>query len=193
MTSSERRPSAGGRSARSLLARAEDLLLAVLLIATVLVVLLQIFFRAVLDQPLSWSNEVAIFLLVWLTFAGLAVATRDRAHIALLLFEERLAPRARRAFQLVRLLFTALLFGALAVGGVALVADLGSTHSPAGVPMWLVYLCFPIGAGLCVLHLGLQIASLRQPGADVGPAGGEPLMGGEDDRAESSELTGIER
>jgi TRAP-type transport system small permease protein len=193
MTSSEPRSRAGERSKRSPLARAEDLLLAVLLVATVLVVLLQIFFRAVLDRPLSWSNEVATFLLVWLTFTGLAVATRDRAHIALLLFDERLSPRARRTFQLLRVLITALLFAALAVGGAMLVAHLGATHSPAGIPMWLVYLCFPVGAGLCVFHLVRQLAALRHPGADLGPAGGEPLMGGEGERAPSSELTGAER
>jgi hypothetical protein len=41
------------------------------------VVAVQVFFRYVLNQSLFWSEELARYLLVWLSFLGASVAYRD--------------------------------------------------------------------------------------------------------------------
>jgi len=43
-------------------------------------VAVQVFFRYVLNHSLFWSEELARFLLVWLTFLGASVAYHRRAH-----------------------------------------------------------------------------------------------------------------
>lgn len=46
------------------------------------VVASNVFCRFVLSFSFSWGDETAQILMVWLTFLGAAVATRDKSHFA---------------------------------------------------------------------------------------------------------------
>jgi TRAP-type C4-dicarboxylate transport system permease small subunit len=46
------------------------------------VVFLQFFSRYVLNDAFAWTEEIARYLLMWITFVGAAVAMRRRTHIA---------------------------------------------------------------------------------------------------------------
>lgn len=48
-----------------------------------LVILIQVFFRYVLDNSLPWSEELARYLMVWMTFLALPVVSRNHQHAAL--------------------------------------------------------------------------------------------------------------
>jgi len=50
-------------------------------IAMTAIIFLQVIFRYFLLQSLSWSEEVARYLFVWLTFLGASVVARSRSHI----------------------------------------------------------------------------------------------------------------
>jgi len=58
----------------------------------------QVFFRFVLGSPLIWSEELARFLLIWMTMLGSAVLSYDDSHLAVTAFIERLSPKARLIF-----------------------------------------------------------------------------------------------
>ena len=62
--------------------RALDLLLFAVLAGMAVVVTVNVFCRFVLKFSLSWADETAMILLVWLTFLGAAAAMRDRMHYA---------------------------------------------------------------------------------------------------------------
>jgi TRAP-type C4-dicarboxylate transport system permease small subunit len=85
------------------IARGEDLFLAASHGVIAALVIAAVFFRYVLNDPLTWTEETIVLLFTWMLFAGLASAFRTRMHIridALLLA----LPRGGRA-----------LFGAVAV------------------------------------------------------------------------------
>ncbi|MCJ7829964.1 MAG: TRAP transporter small permease, partial [Desulfobacterales bacterium] len=68
---------------------------ALLLFALLLVVATaQVLFRYVLIMPLPWTEELARFLLVWVTFLGAASITRRKLHIAVEYFIARFPPRS---------------------------------------------------------------------------------------------------
>ena len=56
-------------------------LTAALLSVVVVVTLLQIVLRYVFNAPLIWSEELARFLTVWMTFLGAAVVCYDGGHL----------------------------------------------------------------------------------------------------------------
>lgn len=51
-----------------------------ILAAMSVLVAVNVFFRFVINESIYWGDEVALVLMVWLTFLGAAVATREREH-----------------------------------------------------------------------------------------------------------------
>ena len=67
-----------------------------LLAAMVVLVCLGVFFRYVLNSSLTWYDEFASYLLVWLTFYGSVVADYHRRHIGFELLVDKLGKLQRR-------------------------------------------------------------------------------------------------
>lgn len=139
------------------------------LLAAIFVTLLsQVVMRYVFASPLAWSEELARYLFVWLTFLGAALAYRLGAHIAVDLLAEYLERRAGvRAGQVLALAIQAVVvafLAALLVGGVGLVR--GTTHQVTpglGISMSWVYLAIPVGSAVMILSAaGKAFAAWRQ-------------------------------
>ena len=67
-----------------------------LLAGLAVLVCLGVFFRYVMNSSLTWYDEFASYMLVWLTFYGTVVADYRRRHIGFELLVDKLAPPARR-------------------------------------------------------------------------------------------------
>jgi tripartite ATP-independent transporter DctM subunit len=69
---------------------------AALLVAVEIVVLLSgVISRYVFDSPLTWSDELASILFLWLAMLGAVVALRRGEHMRLTTLAQRLPPRSR--------------------------------------------------------------------------------------------------
>jgi TRAP-type C4-dicarboxylate transport system permease small subunit len=142
------------------LALAENVLMFALLAGTVGVILAQVFFRYLLDQPLSWSNEAATDLLVYVAFVGFAIGIRDNAHVALNLFETRLGVLPRRVLRIGELLVLGVVLVCIGIGGATYMIDQSDVVSPVGIPLWAAFLPLPLGAVLGSVHLIVEIVAL---------------------------------
>jgi len=58
-----------------------DYTLAGLFAATIVVVLLQVVSRYLLDNSLTWTEELSRYLFAWIIFLGAALGLRDQSHI----------------------------------------------------------------------------------------------------------------
>ncbi len=67
-----------------------------ILVAIVAVTFAQVVFRYVLLAPLSWSEELARFLLLWLASLSAAYAFKLRSHFALTFVVDWFAPKTQR-------------------------------------------------------------------------------------------------
>ena len=63
-----------------------DYLVFLILLAMAASMILNVFCRFVLQFSLSWADELAQILLVWLTFLGAAIGIREKAHKVQMLF-----------------------------------------------------------------------------------------------------------
>jgi TRAP-type C4-dicarboxylate transport system permease small subunit len=79
--------------------RSLDFLLFIILAAMALVVAGNVFCRFLLHFSLSWGDELALILMVWLTFLGAAVAVREKAHYAFDYLVRNLPPKPQKTFK----------------------------------------------------------------------------------------------
>jgi TRAP-type C4-dicarboxylate transport system permease small subunit len=124
--------------------------LCVALIGTYAVlVLLQVLFRYVLNQPLFWAEEVIRYGLVWSVLLGSALVAYERGHIRIDILGALLGARARRLLDvLTRTLSWAFLVILLVAGARFVERTLFQSSPSLGVPMWVVYAAVPVGAAI---------------------------------------------
>ena len=121
-----------------------------------LIVFLQFFTRYILNDSLSWTEEIARYGLMSLAFIGGAVVTRKKAHIAVELVSNLMGPGPMRAALLALVDFITLGFLALlAYFSVTIVERMHSQPMTVfDMPMSLVYGLVGLG---CFMMLARQI------------------------------------
>lgn len=125
----------------------------------VVIVLAAVFCRYVLNQSLSWSDEVVRYLFVWFTLFGAAVTLREREHIRVEYFVEKLSPTLRRVIEIAMLLGVGLFQAALVVLGFMWVwSTRGSYTSSLQWPLNLFfYSALPCTAALGVWYTARRL------------------------------------
>ena len=73
-----------------------------LMLILLAVISYQVFARYVLNNPPSWSEELARFLVVWITMLGSAVLVNKEGHISVDFLVNRLPSRAKRLLSFIR-------------------------------------------------------------------------------------------
>ena len=150
---------------------------AVLLLVMLGVVLVGIFYRYVVDESLSWYDEFAGYILVWLTMYGSVLALAKRKHISFDTLVERLPPGARRVADVVCDLCVMSFSLVLLVAGWQLVremADETAISVPALRMAW-IYSVMPISGGLMFLIGLVQLTRALLPGRSAGAERARPM------------------
>ncbi len=145
--------------------------LVVVLLATVTAGVL---FRAI-NHPLSWTDEISGFLMVWLACLGWMLATRHGAHIRINVFQDRLPRAAWRATEVAILLAVALLGAVIAWYSVHLIrtnADMEALSLPVSAA-WLYVPLLPAGI-VTLLQALADLAVVLRRGAL--PHAEEPVL-----------------
>jgi len=134
----------------------EDWIAFALFWALASIVFLQFFTRYVLNDSLSWTEEIARYGLMSLAFIGGAVVTRKKAHIAVELLSNLMKPSPVRSALLALVDFVTLGFmGLLAFFSVTIVERMHSQRMTVfELPMSIVYVVVGLG---CFMMLGRQI------------------------------------
>lgn len=135
--------------------RPVDMILAALMGIIVAVMFAQVFFRYVLNNSLSWSEEIVRFVFIWVTFLGAALNIRDKLHIGVDFFISLLPESWRKKFWLVDAVIVLLFLLFLVIGGFIWVYYAEGAYSSAlGLPLhWVLYGALPLTSALAVYYL----------------------------------------
>ena len=144
------------RRIKSVVDRALEWVLIVLMAANVINVLWQVFTRFVLKNPSSFTEELARFLLIWVGLLGASYAAGKKLHLAIDVvvnrFDSRSGLYAERLIQVLIFLFALLV---LVVGGVRLVAItliLDQISAALQIKLGYVYLVLPLSGLLLMFY-----------------------------------------
>jgi TRAP-type C4-dicarboxylate transport system permease small subunit len=134
----------------------EDWIAFVLFWALALIVFLQFFTRYVMNDSLSWTEEIARYGLMSLAFIGGAVVTRKKSHIAVELVSNLMGPGPMRSALLALVDFITLGFmGLMAFFSVTIIERMHSQRMTVfELPMSIVYGFVGLG---CFMMLARQI------------------------------------
>ena len=117
------------------------------------IVAVQVFFRYGLNQSLFWSEELARYLLVWLSFLGASVAYRRKAHPGIDLMQAKMPAPLQRVSAITVHLASLALFTVMIVYGYRFAYFVRLQISPAlYLPKWVVFSIIPISGCILMIH-----------------------------------------
>lgn len=132
--------------------------LVLLLGAMALIIFANVVLRYTTSASIEWAEEVARYLMVWLTFVGAGPVLRYGGHIAVENLQDALPARAAQAL---RVLIAALLFGFFGFMvwfGVLYVERAQYQMTPTTqISMGWVYAAMPVGGLLLILHFAFVV------------------------------------
>ena len=108
----------------------------------------------------SWAQELCIFMFVWMAKFGAAYGVRTGIHVGVDVVIRKLTGQPQKLLVLFGLLSGALFTAIVASLGANFVwhmAHTDQTSADLEVPMWIVYLCVPLGSSLMSYRF-LQVA-----------------------------------
>jgi TRAP-type C4-dicarboxylate transport system permease small subunit len=117
------------------------------------VVAVQVFSRYVLNHSLFWSEELARYLLVWLTFLGASVAYRRNMHPGIDMVYSRMSVSSQRIISIFIHLISMALFWVMIFYGTQFSYFIRLQISPAMyLPKWIVFSIIPISGLIFMIH-----------------------------------------
>lgn len=126
------------------------------LLMTVLIISVfsQVLFRFVLNQPLAWTEELARYTLVWLTFLGAAYAMSLKAHIGVEFFVNKLPGSLHKILLFLSTLVSIAFFIILITQGYSMMTRSISQLSPVlKIPMGAVYAVIPFSGIILIINI----------------------------------------
>ena len=137
-------------------ANLERVLCVALLALMSIIIVVQVFFRYVLQNSLQWSEEIARYMFIWLIYIGISYGVKMDKHIAVDAVYSFLPKKAKPFYALIGYVIF-LVFAIIVVYyGVLVTANIagsGQISNGAHVPMQYVYVAPVVGMVLTIIRL----------------------------------------
>ena len=128
--------------------------------AMFLILLAQVIMRYVFSRPLTWSEEAARFIFVYVSFIGISYAYRQKGHIRMEVVVNLFPQAVRRGLEVLINLGTIALFCYMVPFSFRFIGiQAGVKATATHIPMSIVYTALPLGMALSCVRL--LISSLR--------------------------------
>lgn len=144
------------RLIKKILDRSLEFLVMVVVAVLVVDVLWQVFTRFILKSPSTWTEELAVFMLIWVSLLGAAVALNRGAHLGIDYFVGKLSEKKRLYTEVFAFLcIAAFSLCVMVIGGITLVINtlkLGQMSPALSIEIGYVYLAVPISGFFLLLY-----------------------------------------
>lgn len=141
---------------RFTLYRFEEVLGALLLGVMVTISFLNVITRYVLKYSMAFTEELTLYLFVWVTLLGISLAFADGANVAVSILYNRFGKRARRILGIFAAACSVLFFAAFAYLGILEVMDEMSMRAMTEameLPVWWFTASMPVAGVLIIFRV----------------------------------------
>ncbi len=119
----------------------------------------QVFFRFVLNNSLSWTEELARYCFIWMHMIGASLLIEVSGHATVTVILDLLHGTARRALDLlIELIILANGSVMLYAGWMLAYSSRNNLSTAMSVPMWMINSSVAVGGLLLILQAVVQIA-----------------------------------
>jgi len=138
-------------------------------LGVVALVCMQVFFRYILGHSLSWAEEMARFLFVWLIYTGGIIAVRRGMNITFDVLLESLPYKYWvGAFTLVNVICVGFLSIVVILGFNLASINMTQYSSSMRIPMGFAYLAIPVGSiGMIVSQIQWYLETIKKRRAEA--------------------------
>jgi len=139
----------------------EELIISILIAGATLIIFIAVVHRFASGVPalqaytsqinMSWAQELCIFMFVWMAKFGAAYGVRVGTHVGVDVLVNRLSLKKRKVIVTLGLLGGVIFTGIVALMASVFVWNIAHTDQTSEElewPMWIVYLCIPLGSSL---------------------------------------------
>ena len=145
----------------------EEGLVAFLMAAMTLVTFVQVIARYVFNYSFVWALELNGVLFAWLIFVGMSYGVRVGAHIGVDALVKALAPRTRRAVDVVATLLCIAYAAIFAFGGYVYVRkmyDVGILMQDIPIQQWIPRIILPLGFAMLAFRFAEVLVRVARGG-----------------------------
>jgi C4-dicarboxylate transporter, DctQ subunit len=139
----------------------------VLMLAMAVIVTLAVCARYVFNSPLSWAGEMSVFLLIWISFIGGSLGLKYKSQAAVTIGLDYVSKKIKKIVLIIghfiMLLFLCLLIY-YSVSWVLSPSVAFQKSSTLLIPMWIPYLCVPLGLTFAGIHLTSNLIDIIKRG-----------------------------
>lgn len=126
-----------------------DLILVFLMGTIIVVIFLQVFSRYILRKPFGWTNEIAIYMFIWMVFFGTYRLLRNNEHISVDLLYVKLGTNWQKICSILFYLTVILMAIILMIYGFIYARTSTSSYSSyLQISFGLIYAILPIAGFL---------------------------------------------
>lgn len=139
---------------KKILLNIDDVIASIALILIVAITALAVFMRYVIGEPLTWTGEANLALIVWFVFVGVASVIKRDGHIGIDYFVEKLPSGLKKIAYYFRIIINIGAFAIMLVLGFRLAMEATEKIAPIlKFSYTIVDIAIPIGAALSIIHL----------------------------------------
>lgn len=147
-----------------ILDKVEKCFLAVLILLTTILLFINVMLRYFFDSAIFWVEETLRYCIVWTTFIGAASCVKEGNHISIDLLGQMLPLKGKRILRII-LQICGMIFSAVFLKlSIDFVLQTKATTQVSAtidnLPMYVVYLCFPIGFVLYFIRSAEALVNL---------------------------------
>lgn len=128
-------------------------LIQILLLLTVIIVSLQVALRYLFSFTPSWSEEITLVFIIWVSFIGIAYGFRENLHISVELVASRFPETWQKGLDWLTRLMVLVVGGLFLYFGTQFTILMSHTTMPGThLPLATLYFCVPVSGLLMILY-----------------------------------------
>lgn len=138
--------------------RMEQRLLVTLLSLMILIAFSQIVLRNLFDTGLAWGDPLVRNLVLWVSFIGAALATKEGKHINIDVVSRWMPPRGKILVEAITGLFSSLVCALMTFAALKFIKNEAQMGGDTffGIPLWIPEIILPITFALMALRFSLH-------------------------------------